>query len=103
MTRLTFIVALCVTIASSSPAFAQPGGVAEPDRGTRTMGDVKPNDAEPAPETDVGERPTRPTTPAPDDATRHDPGTHGGSMPPSQHTGPTHPPGPGGMKQKDAP
>ena len=56
-----------------------------------------------APETDVGERPTRPTTPDPEDATRHEPDTHGGSMPPAEHTGPTHPPGPAGAKTKDAP
>lgn len=56
-----------------------------------------------APETDVGRRPVPPTTPGPDDATRHEPGTHGGSMPPADRTAPTHAPASGGAKTKDAP
>src|SRR4051812_41623856 len=103
MKRLTYAVAVCMLLASTITADAQPGGVAEPERGTRTLGDVDREQAAPAPETDVGERPTRPTTPDPEDATRHEPDPHGGSMPPAEHTGPTHPPGPAGAKTKDAP
>ncbi len=100
MRSLLLAVALAVTIA---PVAAQPDGVAEPERGTRRLGDVEPDPGRPAPEVDVGERRTRPSTPDPDDATRHEPDMHGGSMPPMGNTGPTHPPGPGDAKTKDAP
>lgn len=103
MRRFVHAVALLAVVALAPPAGAQPGGVAEPDRGTRALGDVEPDPGKPAPETDVGERPTRPTTPDPGDATRHEPDTHGDAMPPTRGTGPTHPPGPGGTKTKDAP
>jgi hypothetical protein len=102
MRPLITAVALLVLGAIVAPAGAQPDGVAEPERGTRRLGDVEPAPGVPAPEVDVGEGRTRPTTPAPDDATRHEPDTHGGSMPPTRSTGPTHPPGPGGATTKDA-
>lgn len=104
MGRLTYVAAVCGVLATTVPVAAQLGGVAEPERGTRALGDVDGDHAQPAPETDVGERPVRPTAPGPDDATRHRPDTHGGSMPPAERTAPTHPPGaPGGAKTKDAP
>lgn len=103
MTTLMRAAALCVLIGLPAAAPAQPGGVADPGRGTRELGDVDAEPGQPAPEDDVGDRPTRRTPPDPDDATRHAPDTHGGSMPPTQHTGPTHPPGAGGARQKDAP
>jgi hypothetical protein len=103
MRRLTFVVALCASLTAVG-ANAQPGGAAEPERGTRALGNVGPDDKAPtAPDTDVGDRPRQTTIPNPDDATRHEPDTHGGSMPPVDHAGPTHPPGPGGAKSKDAP
>jgi hypothetical protein len=102
MRPLITAVALGALVAIVAPAGAQPDGVAEPERGTPRPGVVTPGAGEPAPDVDVGERRTRPTTPDPDDATRHEPDTHGGSMPPTGNSGPTHPPGSGDTRTEDA-
>ncbi len=91
MRRRTLMMALAFgSVLLSAPVRAQPGGVAEPERGTRALDDLDGSGDRPAPEKDVG---TRPTIPDPDDATRHEPDGLGGATPPMPRTGSTHPPG----------
>ncbi|HEV7732770.1 MAG TPA: hypothetical protein VGR62_11435 [Candidatus Binatia bacterium] len=90
-TRKLMAALTCGLLLAAAPARAQPGGVAEPERGTRGLNDLEGHGDRPAPEKDVG---TRPTIPEPGDATRHEPDGLGGATPPTMpRTGSTHPPG----------
>lgn len=88
-------VTCAATMLLATIARAEPGGVAEPERGTRTMGDVDGDAGRRPPDSEAAS--PRPAPPDPDEPTRHEPGTHGGSMPGAMptmpRTGPTHPPG----------